>query len=521
MAIGLLLAVPILAQAPAARAQVALDTVPGWAQEDALGALATLRASCRTILSRTEPPEGRPGLSPAAWGEACEQVLGRRAGGPPGPPAAPRGRRVSAAQRRAHAEALRDHAAAVRAWLEGAFVAVPVGEMLVTGYYEPVLRGSRTPTDVHNVPLFARPPDLVERDVTEQRAGGVSVRRRVWGRAGPGGRVTPYLDRAAIETGGLERQGLELVWVDNAVDAFFMEIQGSGRVVLPDGQVLRVGFAGQNGHPFVPIGRTLIERNALPGETIGMQSIRGWLNAVGPERAAAVMRENPSYIFFRIVNGLSLDEGPIGALGVPLTPGRSVAIDPSVIPLGAPLFMSGDRTRRLLVAQDTGGAIKGARADLFFGWGDQAGAGAGNMRERAQMYMLAPRDGGVLMASIPGNVTSDAGAAVPGPGLAPAPGALRGLMLSPGSAADLSGSAAGLPGFSTEGLWTGRGGSGPRGQVARRQALARGLAEHEAAVRRRQAAQRGLSAVPGEPRAVGTLPPLAGSQRGRTVFTLD
>jgi len=276
-----------------------------------------------------------------------------------------------------------DHAAA-RRYFEAAFVPValtdhgePTG--LFTGYYEPSLRGSRRPSARHRVPLFARPRDLVD--------GPRGPGRRV------GGRWRPYWSRAEIARGALRRSGRPLVWVDDPVDAFFLEIQGSGRVLFDDGSSASVHYAASNGHPYVAIGRVLVARGALAREAVSLQSIRAWLVA-HPREAPAVMNANPSYVFFR----LSDDVGAHGAEGVTLTPGRSLAVDRRFVPLGVPLFvdiapLADDRPiRRLVVAQDTGGAIRGAvRGDLFWGAGPEAYDRAGRMRQRGRYWLLAPR----------------------------------------------------------------------------------------------------------------------------------
>jgi membrane-bound lytic murein transglycosylase A len=188
-----------------------------------------------------------------------------------------------------------------------------------------------------------------------------------------------------------------IAWVDEGVDAFFLEIQGSGRVRLPDGRLLRVGYAAANGHPYWPIGRFLLERGILTRETISMQAIRAWLLDAPGAEAQALMARNPSYVFFRRVE-LADDEGPIGALGVPLVPMRALAVDRAFVPLGLPVWVSGRDPltdaplRRLTVAKDTGGAIRGpARADLFTGWGAEAAERAGRMRDPARLWVLMPR----------------------------------------------------------------------------------------------------------------------------------
>jgi membrane-bound lytic murein transglycosylase A len=264
----------------------------------------------------------------------------------------------------------------------------------MTGYYEPIMRGATETDDAYRTPLYSRPPDLVE-----QPAPGNALRRRYGMMVD--GRMQPYHDRAAIDTGALAGRGLELLWVDDPADAFFLHIQGSGRVVLPDGEIVRVGFAGHNGRGYVAIGRLLIERGEIPREQMSMQTIRAWLAAAGHDRATELLRGNPSYVFFRRVEGLTPDQGPIGAMGVPLTPRRSIAVDRGFIPMGTPMWVTvrDPMARRdtppagqLVVAQDTGGAIRGpARTDFFWGWGAKAGERAGRMRDEAGVFLLLPR----------------------------------------------------------------------------------------------------------------------------------
>lgn len=211
------------------------------------------------------------------------------------------------------------------------------------------------------------------------------------------GRLVPYWDRAQIEAGALRDQKLALLYVAGPVDAFFLQIQGSGRVLLGNGDVVRVGYAGQNGRPYVAIGKVLADRGQLRRADVTMQSIRAWLEQ-HPAEAAGVMAENPSYVFFRELPRLRADEGPLGALGVPVTPGRSIAVDHRYIPLGLPVWvdttdsLDGVPLQRLMLAQDVGGAIKGpVRGDVFFGWGAQAEARAGRMRQPGRLFVLLPR----------------------------------------------------------------------------------------------------------------------------------
>jgi membrane-bound lytic murein transglycosylase A len=211
------------------------------------------------------------------------------------------------------------------------------------------------------------------------------------------GRLHPFADRTTISAGALAGRGLELAWVDDPADAFFLHIQGSGRVTLAEGGVLRLGYGGWNGFPYVAIGRFLVEDGILTREQVSMQAIRAWMDAAGPEAAAALMARNPSYIFFRRLD-LPPEAGPIGTLGAPLTPMRSIAVDRTQVPLGLPVWVSGrdpltdQPLRRLTVAQDTGGAIRGpARADLFTGWGTDAANRAGRLRDPAALILLMPR----------------------------------------------------------------------------------------------------------------------------------
>ena len=272
---------------------------------------------------------------------------------------------------------------------------------LVTGYYEPLLHGSRTRSDVYPAPLFAPPDDLLTVDLATvyPELRGKRVRGRLDGR-----RVLPYWTRADIEAGKAETQGKALVFVDDPVDAFFVQIQGSGRVALDDGTTLRVGYADQNGQPYRSVGRVLIERGELaPGEA-SMQAIREW-GRTHPEALPALLDENPSYVFFRVVAPpvpgsleASID-GPIGSLGVPLLAARTIAVDPKAIPLGAPVYLatteplSDAPLARLVMAQDTGGAIRGPiRADFFWGFGDEAGRQAGRMKQQGAMWLLWPND---------------------------------------------------------------------------------------------------------------------------------
>jgi membrane-bound lytic murein transglycosylase A len=330
------------------------QAVPGWTADRQDQALPALLASCPRLSAED-----------ATWTDLCREA-----------------RRLPPTQ------------AAAKAFFERRFVPVQAsaaGQVRghITGYYEPELRGSLIRTERYHVPLHGRPTGHAEATLP-QPDGTV---RRVVTRAGGGA----WPDRGAIEDGGLDGTAPVIAWVDSPVDAFFLHIQGSGRVLLEDGGVLRVGYGGQNGHRYVAIGAVLANMGEIPRAQVTMQSIRAWL-AANPDRAPIVMRANPSYVFMRVVEGLAPTQGAIGAMGVPLTPGRSVAVDRSHVPMGYPVFvattdpLTGRPWRRLSVAQDVGGAIRGpVRVDVFTGWGEEAAERAGRMRDRGEMWVLLPR----------------------------------------------------------------------------------------------------------------------------------
>jgi membrane-bound lytic murein transglycosylase A len=260
-------------------------------------------------------------------------------------------------------------------------VQVGDGAAFVTGYYEPEIRGSRTRAPGYETPVYARPPDLLDNNPRTGTGGR--------GRLDADGNYVRYHSRTAIEEGILAGRGLEIGWAADPVDLFFLQIQGSGRLRLPDGGVMRIGYASQNGHTYVPIGRLLRERGIV-APPVTMQKIVEWLHA-NSEAGRALMRENPSYVFFRELTG----PGPLGALGLPVTANASVATDPSFVPLGAPIFlfdMDNPRANGLWVAQDTGGAIRGSnRFDTFWGAGPEAASIAGGMAARGRAWILLPR----------------------------------------------------------------------------------------------------------------------------------
>ena len=359
---------------PATLTPVGFDALPGWKADRAWSAVPALLRSCGGL---ADLPAGQ---SLGGNGDAARLAgtAGQWAG-------------LCAA-----AEQLRPHDdAGAQAFFERYFqpYAMTVygrSEALFTGYYEPEVQGARRRGGRYQTPILALPRDLVQTPASQPNAPP-SVGRM------SNGQLVPYYDRTQIEHGALANRGLEMYWLTDPADAFFLQVQGSGRVRLSNGAVARVGYAGKNGLPYVPIGRLLVERGEMPADQVSMQAIRAWLTA-HPDKAQALMDENPSYVFFRELAGLPTDEGAPGAFGVPLTPGRSLAIDPQVLPLGVPVYLettdplTGTAMDRLTLAQDTGGAIKGAlRGDLFCGWGSEAEARAGMMRQPGRAWLLLPR----------------------------------------------------------------------------------------------------------------------------------
>jgi membrane-bound lytic murein transglycosylase A len=307
----------------------------------------------------------------------------------------------SSVQRRADTSGLTETAdwqapcAAARGWTDSDairffttyFRTVQVGDGrgLATGYYEPEILGSRTRRAGYEVPVYGLPSDLVEADLSQWNPDLAG--RRIRGRV-DGNRFVPYHDRAAIDSGALANRNLEIAWAADPVELFFLQIQGSGRLRLPDGSVMRIGYAGQNGRDYVGIGRLLRDRGVLQQGEASMQGLMAYLRRQ-PDGGASIMRENGSWVFFRELTGA----GPLGALGLPVVARASVAADPAYIPLGAPVVLAMDRAEAngLWIAQDTGGAIRGAnRVDTFWGAGDDARAIAGGMAARGAVLLLLP-----------------------------------------------------------------------------------------------------------------------------------
>jgi len=349
----------------------ALDS---WAADDHAAAFATFLASCHPLL-RTIPAKSEIRPMYLALTHVCRQALA----------------------------AGRPTAEQARVFFERNFRPLRISKLgenagFLTGYYEPIVDGSRVPTGIFKVPIYRRPRDLVP-PLNSAGPGfpnkGKSLRRT------PSGELVPYYDRGEILDGALDGQHLEICWIKDPTDALMIQIQGSARVRLEDGTMLRITYDAHNGYPYVPVGRILIERNIIPRQEMSLERIREWMRA-NPQSAEEVRRQNRSFVFFRIA-GLFDDREAVGAQGVPLTPGRSIAVDNSLHVYGTPFFIEAGlplanekRTAsfdRLMIAQDTGSAIVGpARADIYWGAGDQAGHVAGGIRHPGRFAMLVPRE---------------------------------------------------------------------------------------------------------------------------------
>jgi membrane-bound lytic murein transglycosylase A len=352
----------------------------GWSTDDHLAAFAAYQAGCLTA-PKMRRTEDHAQISEALW-KVCRNAIGLR----------PR------------------DAAAARAFFEQNFRPVRISRLgeadgLLTGYFEPVVAGSRFPSPEFHVPLYRRPPDLVAAGYKPGSVAfpnkGVRVGRR------NGNEVVPYHDRGAIEAGALDGQRLEICWLKDPLDLLAIQMEGSGRVILEDGTPLRVSYDSHNGFRYSSFERVLIERNVISRQEMSPQRIRDWMTA-HPEEAAKVRAANRSYVFFR-VTGLTNEGEPVGAQGVPLTPGRSIAVD-RVHEYGTPFFIeanlpienakSASPFGRLMIAQDTGSAIVGpARADLYLGAGDEAGRAANRIRHPGRFVMLIPRELDLVVAS--------------------------------------------------------------------------------------------------------------------------
>jgi membrane-bound lytic murein transglycosylase A len=345
----------------------------GWAADDHLAAFAAYQQSCQVLRKPQHASDSGPIYN--ALSQLC----------------------------RAAAEVRPQNADAARAFFEQNFVPVRIARLgeaegFLTGYYEPIVQGSRFPSPEFHVPLYRRPRDLVAAG-HKPGSGPFPNKGALIGRRNEKNEIVPYHDRGAIEAGALDGQKLEICWIKDPFDALAIQIQGSARVMLEDGIPLRINYDSYNGYPYSSIGRVLIERNLIPREEMSMQRIRDWM-AAHPDEAAAVRATNRSYVFFR-VTGLTNEGEPVGAQGVALTPGRSIAVD-KLHEYGTPFFIEANLPiesakpvspfRRLMIAQDTGSAIVGpARADLYWGAGENAGRIAGRIRHPGRFVMLLPR----------------------------------------------------------------------------------------------------------------------------------
>jgi membrane-bound lytic murein transglycosylase A len=351
---------------------IAFADLDGWAADDHAKAFATFRTSCAPLVRMRAAPDDRPVHT--ALVEVC---------------------------RRAMALAQADEAKA-RAFFETNFRPLRIARLgeaqgFVTGYYEPIVDGSRFPTREFSVPVYRRPDDLV---APGEHKGEAFPNRGPAFRRTPDGKMVPYYDRGEIEDGALDGRHLEICWLRDPIAAFNIQIQGSARVRLEDGLIMRLNYAAHNGRPYTPVGRILIERNLVPRDEMSMERIRQWMRD-NPDETKELRRKNQAFVFFRIT-GLADESEPAGGEGVRLTPGRSIAVDRPIHAYGTPFFIEADLPidsaapktpfRRLTIAQDTGSAIVGpARADIYFGAGDDAGRIAGRVRQSARFAMLIPR----------------------------------------------------------------------------------------------------------------------------------
>lgn len=342
------------------RQQVSFSDLPGWKSDNLKDVLPAFRKSCRAIGKKKD------------WQDVCAKAY----------------------------DIDENDTFAIRSFFETHFIPYRIANEngsetgLATGYFEPLLKGSRVRKGKFRTALYRQPDDLLVIDLASAypQLKGLRLRGKL-----DGNRVVPYETRAEIEKSG-KLAGHEIVWVDDVLDAFFLEIQGSGRVYIPEsGETIRLAYANQNGRPYRSIGRYLLDRGELKPGLASSQQIRQWIRR-NPERLREVLDSNPSYVFFREERIDDPSEGPKGALGVPLTPERSIAIDPRHIPLGAPVFVDTTRPyssvplQKLMLAQDTGGAIRGAvRADYFWGFGPQAGEMAGKMKQKLKVWLLLPK----------------------------------------------------------------------------------------------------------------------------------
>lgn len=352
------------------------DQLSGWADDDHAAAFSTFYRSCKKIVAVSDAriAKGQPSgdeLTPLL--DVCKRAL-----------VLPESLEISAA----------------KTFFEDNFTPRPVeqnsGRAYLTGYFEPELPGSREQSERFSIPVLAKPDDLVP--LVEDTHRAAHNHELTYGRKSKDG-IVAYDDRKAIEAGALSGRGLEIVFLADRFDTYIMHVQGSGRVVLPDGSTVRLAYAAKNGHPYTSIGRILIERGEIDKDAMSLDALEAWVRS-NPDAAKELMWENRSYIFFRELEGWDPGLGPPGGQGVALTPGRSLAVDASIHNLGTPIWVevpafkdpAGSEFRRLMVAQDVGSAIKGAgRGDIFWGSGVSAGNIAGKTRHPGRFWTLVPR----------------------------------------------------------------------------------------------------------------------------------
>jgi peptidoglycan lytic transglycosylase A len=372
---------------------MAFSDLPGWDGDDHLAAWKAFLASCRPVLKVGVRP-AQPGVagSPQALLDTCSRALAM-----------------------AKSKAVRTRSEA-RQFFEANFQPHKISggdpRGLLTGYYEPLVKGSRTPNAIYNVPIYRRPPDLVN-VVAESERGAKSGSFTHQRRTEKG--LEPYLTRAEIEQGGLAGRGLEILYLKDQVDVFFMQVQGSGRIELPDGEKVRVTYDGKNGYPYTSVGRVLIDDGQLTADEMSLKSLKRWLKS-DKDRAKPVMWKNKSYVFFKELSGAQA-RAPLGVESIPLQPGRSLAVDTSYYAIGTPIYVDAPKIkhatksgvfRRLMVAQDVGSAIKGTeRGDIYFGSGDKAGRLAGITKQPGHLYALLPVEDAV--SSVPDPKTASSG----------------------------------------------------------------------------------------------------------------
>lgn len=348
------------------------NKLSGWKKDKVHKALPALQKSCALVLKRPDHYDMGMGCTASDWKEACAAITGLQ----------------------------NPSTQDLRTTLETHFVPYLVQDKdkdhgMMTGYYEAEIKGSPVRTAKFNIPVYGRPLDLVSAEDMGTFNPSLSG-RRISGRI-RNGTIVPHYSHGEILKGALKNKGLELFWTDSQVDLFFMQVQGSGRVVMTDGTTKRYGYSGANGHPYKSVAKELIDMGEMTLDTASMQTIRKWFQQ-NPKRLHEILAKNPSYVFFKEAELKDVNGGPVGAQNLQLTPKRSIAIDKKYIPLGIPLWVvtnhpgKNKKFEKLVVSQDTGGAIKGVvRADIFWGAGPKASAYAGNMKHQGKLYVLLPK----------------------------------------------------------------------------------------------------------------------------------